>query len=232
MTDGRVFERYSRPQWLDGRPVGRVWSYRDVTDRRRAEEAVREEARMLDLLNRAGAAISSTLELDVLLQKVTDAGRELSEAEFGAFFYNATDDTGNFYQLYTLSGATAVALYSNANTATGSPAVTVRSVGAAGGTAAAFTFDLARSVVYTRQGNPDWAGQDRDGLAPVRSDDMFFGGAEPDYVDLNKVAIPQADEQQRLLANLITIANFDRKPLPRFWYLPHGHRAALAGRIG
>ena len=105
MTDGRVFERYSRPQWLDGRAVGRVWSYRDVTDRRRAEEAVREEARVLDLLNRTGAAISSTLELDVLLQTVTDAGRELSEAEFGAFFYNATDDSGNFYQLYALSGA-------------------------------------------------------------------------------------------------------------------------------
>ena len=32
-----------------------------------------------------------------------------------------------------------------------------------GGQAAAFTYDLARSVVYTRQGNPAWAGQDRDG---------------------------------------------------------------------
>ena len=33
----------------------------------------------------------------------------------------------------------------------------------AGGQAAAFTYDLARSVVYTRQGNPAWAGQERDG---------------------------------------------------------------------
>ena len=31
-------------------------------------------------------------------------------------------------------------------------------VGSAGGQAAAFTYDLARSVVYTRQGNPAWAG--------------------------------------------------------------------------
>ena len=44
---------------------------------------------------------------------------------------------------------------------------------------------------------------------------------------MNKIAIPQADEQQRLLANLITIMERDRKPLPRFWYLPRGEKAAV-----
>ena len=48
-------------------------------------------------------------------------------------------------------------------TATANPAVTLRAVGPNGGQAASFTFDLARSVVYTRQGNPAWAGDDRDG---------------------------------------------------------------------
>ena len=129
---------------------------------------------------------------------------------------------------YALNGATAVAtLYSNATTATSNPAVTMRSVGSAGGQAAAFAYDLARSIVFTRQGNPAWSGLERDGIAPIRSDDLFFGGAQPDWVDLNKVAIPQADEQQRLLANMIGYMNSDRRPLPKFWYFPRGEKAVV-----
>jgi hypothetical protein len=131
---------------------------------------------------------------------------------------------------YSLSGATRLAtLYSNATTASASPAVTLRSVGS--GKAAAFAYDLATSVVYTRQGNPAWAAQERDGFAPIRSDDKFFGArsgdVRPDWVDLNKVAIPQADEQQRLLANLILSMNGSKKPLPRFWYFPRGKKAVV-----
>ncbi|MEJ0084588.1 MAG: DUF4082 domain-containing protein [Pseudomonadota bacterium] len=135
-------------------------------------------------------------------------------------------------QLSTVATATSIAtLYSTATTPTANPAVTLRSVGSNGGQAAAFMFDLATSVVYTRQGNPLWEGTERDGRTPIRSDDMFFGDAvgdaQPDWVDRSKISIPQADEQQRFLANLITDMNVDRKPLPRFWYLPNAHRAVV-----
>lgn len=126
--------------------------------------------------------------------------------------------------LYILNGASAIAtLYTDANTATSYPAVTVNNVGSNGGKAVAFAYDLSRSVVYTRQGNPDLAGIETDGQTPVRANDMFF----PNYLNMDKVAIPQADEQQRLLANIILQYNLNKKPLPRLWYLPKKHKAAI-----
>ncbi|WP_169444474.1 hybrid sensor histidine kinase/response regulator [Massilia niastensis] len=80
----------------------RAW---EALRRIRAEKALREETRLLELLNRAGSSLASTLDLDTLLQSVTDAATELTGAEFGSFFYNGRDDNGEAYLLYTLSGA-------------------------------------------------------------------------------------------------------------------------------
>jgi hypothetical protein len=133
---------------------------------------------------------------------------------------------------YTLSGASlAATLYSDATTSTSNPAVTTREVGGSGGSAAAFTYDLAKSVIALHQGNQSWVGQNRDGSSPVRSNDMFYGAmsgdVQADWVNLNKIHIPQADEQQRLLANILTSSMKDAQPLPHFWYLPNGNKAAV-----
>ena len=132
---------------------------------------------------------------------LADAGGTRDEGNLTSVAGGVTGASMRFHgsaDLYGLAGASPVATLDS-----GQPAVTLRDVGGAGGQAAAFTYDLARSVVYTRQGNPAWAGTERDGNAEaIRSDDMFFGGTQPDWVDLNRVQVPAADEQQRMLANL------------------------------
>jgi signal transduction histidine kinase/CheY-like chemotaxis protein len=80
----------------------RTW---EALRRIRAEQALRDETRTLELMRRATENLASTLDIEPLMQAITDAATQLTGAEFGAFFYNGTDGNGDAYMLYTLSGA-------------------------------------------------------------------------------------------------------------------------------
>jgi PAS domain S-box-containing protein len=77
----------------------------DITEQMRAEAALREETHALEVLNRTGTVVAAELDLDTVVQTVTDAAVELTGAEFGAFFYNVLNQAGESYMLYALSGA-------------------------------------------------------------------------------------------------------------------------------
>ncbi len=115
---------------------------------------------------------------------------------------------------YRLAGAQAVAWLAHGDRArTDFPAVTFHHYGQ--GQAAMWAYDLGRSVAYMRQGNPAWANQERDDRDGVRAQDAFVG-----WIDLDRIAIPQADEQMRLLSRLMSAMLSDVLPLPRLWYFP------------
>jgi PAS domain S-box-containing protein len=88
-----------------GRIIGASKIARDITEQKAAQEALQEQNKVLELLNATGTSIAAQLDLQGILQTVTDRATQLSGAQFGAFFYNVADESGESYLLYTLSGA-------------------------------------------------------------------------------------------------------------------------------
>ena len=88
----------------DGTIIGASKIARDITARKRTEAQLKEQTEVVETINRIGQLLSAELDQQKLIQSVTDAATDLTGAQFGAFFYNVTDDTGASYMLYTLSG--------------------------------------------------------------------------------------------------------------------------------
>jgi hypothetical protein len=116
---------------------------------------------------------------------------------------------------YTLNGAISLAiLFADKVSGESYPAVVTHSFQK--GHTVAFLYNLPQSIVLSRQGNPLYAGIEKDSIPGLRSMDLFTDG----WLDTSNNTINQADEQMALLLHCIENIMVDNKPLPRFWYFP------------
>ena len=83
---------------------GIIFTTRDVHDRVEAMDRLQEETRVLESLHTIGRRLAAELDLDTLLQEVTDAGTAVTDAAFGTFFHRAQGPEGDLYTVYAVTG--------------------------------------------------------------------------------------------------------------------------------
>jgi PAS domain S-box-containing protein len=88
-----------------GKVIGAAKVIRNNARQKETEARLLRYAENLEVLNVLGKTISERMNVDDILQKVTDTTTRLIGAAFGAFFYNNENEAGESYMLFALAGA-------------------------------------------------------------------------------------------------------------------------------
>lgn len=100
-TDALARELHEQRQVVEANNEELRAANEELIERQQALEALRAEA---EVVARVGRSLVSELDLDRLVQAITDAATGLADAEFGALFYNVRNENGEAYTLYSLAG--------------------------------------------------------------------------------------------------------------------------------